>query len=692
MGFSDRLATARRRFFVGRAAELELFRQVLLAEEAPLAVLHIFGPGGVGKTTLLGEYARLAAEHSRSVYRLDGRDVDLSPQGFLLALSQAIDPDAPPLSLKELAELPPTVLLLDTYERLTALDGWLRETFLPALPAHVLVVIAGRQPPSEPWRTDPAWRELARVVSLRNLRPEESRQLLTTLKVPASLQESIVDLTYGHPLALVLLADWLGLRATTEGAIRLEQAPGVIAPLVERFVRDAPTPRHRQALEVCAHARVTTEALLAAVLGQEDAGDLFRWLHSLSFIERSPQGLFPHDLVRDVLEADLRWRNPEVYREMHRRVRQYLQQRYNDSQGVEQQRAFLDILYLHKYLVLQSRYEFKEAGDAYIESATPESHAAILQMVERHEGKQSAACAAYWLERQPHGFEVFRATGQAILGFVAHLTLHTVTPEDERHDPALVGLWHYVRSSNPLRAGESLLVTRFWMGRETYQDVFIHTLAAASAVRRWLSTPNLAWSFPCMADPDYWADMFAYLNFRLIPEAEFTVGDRRIGVFGHDWRVEPQSIWLERLAERELQEGFRPEPPTSPPGPELLVLSQPAFADAVRQALRDYHRPDALVRNPLLRSRMVRDVAGPNPGPEALKSLLRDAAATLTTTPRDENFYRALDLTFFRPAPTQEAAAERLGLPFNTYRYHLNKGIARVSEWLWQRELHGPGG
>jgi hypothetical protein len=37
-------------------------------------------------------------------------------------------------------------------------------------------------------------------------------------------------------------------------------------------------------------------------------------------------------------------------------------------------------------------------------------------------------------------------------------------------------------------------------------------------------------------------------------------------------------------------------------------------------------------------------------------------------------------------------AAELLGLPFSTYRYHLAGGIARVTESLWQRELHGPEG
>ena len=42
--------------------------------------------------------------------------------------------------------------------------------------------------------------------------------------------------------------------------------------------------------------------------------------------------------------------------------------------------------------------------------------------------------------------------------------------------------------------------------------------------------------------------------------------------------------------------------------------------------------------------------------------------------------------------PTQEAAAERLGLPFTTYRRHLGAGIERVCEELWHRELYGAGG
>src|SRR5262245_4934074 len=90
---ADRLAAARRGRFVGREAELELFRSALLAAQPPFVVLHLYGPGGVGKTTLLREYARVAAESSRPVILLDGRNIDPSPTGFLLALRLAIGPE-----------------------------------------------------------------------------------------------------------------------------------------------------------------------------------------------------------------------------------------------------------------------------------------------------------------------------------------------------------------------------------------------------------------------------------------------------------------------------------------------------------------------------------------------------------------------------------------------------------------------
>ena len=125
------------------------------------------------------------------------------------------------------------------------------------------------------------------------------------------------------------------------------------------------------------------------------------------------------------------------------------------------------------------------------------------------------------------------------------------------------------------------------------------------------------------------------------------------------------------------------------PSPAVVVLSEEEFGTGVRQALRDCTRPAALAGNPLLQSRVAVDAAGDLCGVARLQALLRDALDTLSHSPRDEKFHRAVLYTYFQPAATQEGAAERLGLPFSTYRYHLARGTDRIVEWLWSRELAG---
>jgi hypothetical protein len=222
------------------------------------------------------------------------------------------------------------VIMFDTYERLGQLDEWVRTWLVPRLPATALTVLAGRAAPDSAWRADPAWRELLRVVSLRNLSPDDSRQYLHACGVDPARVDKLVELAHGHPLGLSLLADVVvrGGEATVDPL-----TPDLVGTLLRRFVEIGPGGRHRRALETCSLARVTTETLLREVLELEDAHDLFGWLRELAFVESGPEGVHPHDLARDALEADLRWRDPDGYRQLVRRLRGYINRRLQTSHG-----------------------------------------------------------------------------------------------------------------------------------------------------------------------------------------------------------------------------------------------------------------------------------------------------------------------------------------------------------------------
>ena len=118
----------------------------------------------------------------------------------------------------------------------------------------------------------------------------------------------------------------------------------------------------------------------------------------------------------------------------------------------------------------------------------------------------------------------------------------------------------------------------------------------------------------------------------------------------------------------------------APPGPRpptcsaRLRWAARASPTAVRAALRDLHRDDRLAANPA-----DRIPAGPGgvlqPAGRAARGDPPAPSTSSAAPPGVRRPRRVLDRTFVRPAPTQEAAAEVLGLPFSTYRRHLAAAI-----------------
>jgi hypothetical protein len=697
---ADRLSAARQRRFAGRSAELDLFRSAIGAPELPFVVLYLYGPGGIGKTTLLAEYSSVAAQAGARVVALDARLMDTTPNGLIAALQRGLGlrPEQEPVAF--LAEQRArTVLTIDTYELLAPLDSWLRDELLPELPDDTLVVLAGREPPPLVWRTDAGWQQFFQALPLRNLSPSDSDDYLTRRAVPPEERRRVLDFTHGHPLALSLVADLFAQRSRM--TFQPEEAPNIIRTLLELFVQKVPGPAHRAVLEIAALVHLTTEPLLSAMLDLPEAHELFDWLRSLSFIEATRQGLFPHDLAREALAADVRWRNPQWYAELHRRARDYYSARLQASSGAEQQHVLLDYIYLHRTNpIVRPFYEWQQGNTIAAEPATAADIPGMLALVERLEGPESARYAARWFATQLDNVLVLREVGAPasaeIAGLLTLLALDRAAPAEREADPATAAAWRFLTQHAPIRPGERATMFRFWMAHDTYQSISpAQTVLIVQVVRHYLITPQLAYTLFPVADPEFWAPLAAYADLARHPEADFTIDGRTYGVFGHDWRRVPPTAWLALLAEREVAEDAMSVRPTPAAAPQLMVLSEEAFMDAVQEAIQSYARADRLYASPLLNARVVSDRSRPDAsvGERAalLQRLIREAYDALQAAPRDARLLRAVHHTYIQPAETQERAAELLDLPFSTYRRHLKQGLVRMAELIWQWELHGAG-
>jgi hypothetical protein len=469
---------------------------------------------------------------------------------------------------------------------------------------------------------------------------------------------------------------------------------GVLPELLERFVDEVPEPLHRKALQAFGHARVTTEGLLRAVVGQDEAAECFAWLRGLSFAEvwssGRLSGLQPHDLARDVVDGDLRLRDPDGWAALRRSIRQYYLDRMLTATGAEQARAVSDLLWFHRGSPALAAYgSWDAAFSLWVTRARPEDLPAVLDLVAEHESAESVRLHRSWWECQPDAFWVVRDRPAAVVGFVVQLSLDADTGRQLATavgDPFVTAALDHVERAAPLRPGEHLRILRSWIARDGYyQPTPAHQAITGLLTRTWLTEPGLAVSMAYSAREPLWTPMFGHIDYARVRAAELEFDGRHFAAYLHDWRITSVPQWLELLESREGLAGARAVQESVDHAQRHLdqartrALTEPEFAAAVREAFRWATRPDVLARNPLTATRLVPDGGD-------LRSVLEAQVAALQRDPRRERLARVLTVTFLTPAATQEAAAARLSLPFSTYRRHLSTALAEVTQALWKQE------
>lgn len=660
----ERLSRTRERAFIGRAEELSRFGAALAGDpQAPFA-FYVVGPGGIGKSALLRCLADRARAAGRPILELDGRFVSRDPADFERAAATFLD-------------VPGTVLFVDTFEHCQWLESWLWQRFLPRAADDALVVLAGRLAPQPQWTADPAWTGLLCVSELEPFSQEQARSLLAAAQVRPELRERVIRFAGGNPLALSLAA--AGAASWDREDVWAPSAD-VLRTLLSGLIGEVPSAAHRRALEVVAQASSTSEELLAAILPEEDAHLLFGWLRDLPFMESAPQGLYPHDAARETLAADLRWRAPNAFVTIRRRLAEEYLRLLREAPEERVGAVTDELFYMFRDLKSTSprMREWSREDEVHERPLQPADIEAVLLMAAETEESASADLVRYWIERQPRAFSVYRqvSTGRTV-AFTARLVLPAPPdPLDLATDPVVAAAWEYTQATAPVSPGEHIGMTRFSIYPERYQVPsrvidMSNSRSHADAAR----ARSRAHGMVVYQDADVWAERLRGILHDT--GARPRVGDHAYGVFCVDWRQVPVEAWI-----RHLITATDVPAPSGPSG-----FSRTAFDQAVREALPHWRDPAAFAFCALTRTRLAADFADPA---EELRALLRQAVDDLAADPRGVRARDALAAGYFSGAPTQEAAARRLSLPYGTYRRHLRQGLDLLCEALWQQEMHGP--
>lgn len=628
---------------VGRDGELGRIAAALRAPGVACILVH--GAGGVGKTALLRRAAELAAADGFAVTWLDGRDIAPAPDELEDALVRARSERKP-------------LIVLDSFEHVESLGGYLRRALVPSLPSGAAVLLGSRRTPGPEWAPREDGAGFA-AIGLGPLDAAGSRELLRWRGVTGKAAEQARHRARGNPLALQLGADAARRLGGVQTLAERDRAE-LDEELVSRLVEDRLHGPHLATLAIAAIARVTTLALLAASLTGADPAAEWEWLRSRSFVEARGEGVAPHELVREAVRAAVRRDEPLLERELRRRVADHL---YGRAAGPAGPLAIIDLADLADSPALRWGFSWRASSLFRIDGV----RVGDLEIADgalrdsRHAGVWVGS--RNFFEQAPEHITVARDGEDRLSALTISLTAATA-PRFAGED-AILG--PRVRHARELNRFDAVIWRDMVDFTRDPASELIGLLGVAGLLAATSGSPRHAY-LPINPDLAGAREFAAAGGARHVPELDARVGGERIECHVIDWGPGGVVAALRDHVYRELGLAAPPRPA----GADRVSV------ETVREAFRNLGDPAKLARGPLARG---------NGAGERADSVRRTLTAALENafgdTPGEALTQTVLRRGYLERADlSHDAVAEALHLSRASYFRRLRRACERVADYL----------
>lgn len=548
----DLLTTSAVERFVGREGELALLLRMLDDGQPPVWYLHAIP--GAGKSRLLDAFAGRARRQGAAVVSLDCRALAPTSDAFLRAVGAVTGQDAPAVAetadrLGERGDR--VVLILDAYESISCLDDWLRETFIPLLPAHTRVVMASREAPAAGWMTTPGWSGLFQRLPLPGLPEPDALELLRRAGIEGEVAAHLVGVAQGCPLALRLAVIIAGERPET--ALESTALCRLYDELMGIYLADIKDMQTLNAMEAASVVRRATRPLLAAMLPEDEGPGAFDRLLRLLFVEQDQDGLTFHPTVQAAIATRLRANDPTRHRDYRRAAWRHLRAEVRGVGVAELRRYSADLIFLVENQAVRSLFFPTTAHRYAVETAQPADGAAIRAISERHEGPAAREQVEAWWRRAPGAFWVVRDAAGVVVGFSPVFTADTLAPEIVRDDPLLHAWLSHLRREPVPRQQRVVLAPRILSRDHGEAPSDIQRAIWREALRLDMELrPHIRRVYTAQRDLAAREDAQRHLGFCRLPECDVALDGARYHTVMLDYGPASVDGWLAGLVAAEL--------------------------------------------------------------------------------------------------------------------------------------------